>query len=186
MHKKEYFAELMHNVNAYRAMNYEEKYALFMLHERGMVWLFEGEDRNRYFSWSTTPFYSPEFAFKALSIPMKKKKQGKLFLHLFKKMESGLETISNPNWKLAPRQQMSLRWLFIKQKLKYSLPPSVLTKIKLSELDSDQKVISEIRQEMELVRTSKPEWFHLDAVENELLVNEEFKWHFKTLLRLWN
>lgn len=186
MQKKNYFAELMHVVNAYKVMNYEEKYSMFLIHERAMVWLFEGEDRNRYFSWSTTPFYSPEFAFKALSIPMKNKKHGKLFLHFFKKMESGLETISNPNWKLAPNQQMSIRWLFLKQKLKYSLPQSVLQTNNSAEINSDQEVISDIRKEMEYAYKSKPDWFTLDAIENVLLVNEEFKWHLQTLLKLWN
>lgn len=185
MCKKDFFAELMHIVNAYRAMNYEEMYAQFLIHERAFVWLFEGEDRNRYFSWTTTPFYSPDFALKAIRIPMKIKKQGKLFLKFFAKLESGLETIPNPNWKLAPNQQMSIRWLFLKKKIKYSLPKSILSIKNSSKNVSIGNTVSEIRQEMERVNNSKPEWFLFEAIDNELIENEEFKWYFQTFLQLW-
>ncbi|NOU46938.1 MAG: hypothetical protein HOO86_07750 [Bacteroidales bacterium] len=185
--KNDFFTELIHIVNTYRAITYEEKYALFLLQERAMVWLFEGEDRNRYFAWITTPFYSTEFALKALSLPMKSKKHGKLFLTFFKKLESGLETIPNPNWKLAPDQQLLIRWLFLKQRIKFSLPISFYkaSKLKVKASSEIESIISEIRIEMEKLKEVKPDWFHFEVIDDELLRHEEFNWYLRTIIELW-
>jgi len=185
--KNDFFTELIHIVNSYRAITYEEKYAQFLLHERAMVWLFEGEDRNRYYAWTTTPFYSTEFALKALGISMKSKKNGRLFLKFFKKLESGLETIPNPNWKLAPDQQLMIRWLFLKQRIKHSLPPSFSNSLKPKYKPSIEGAsgVSAIREEIERYNGSKPGWFHPEVIGDELLANEEFVWHLRTMMRLW-
>jgi asparagine synthase (glutamine-hydrolysing) len=185
--KQEFQAELIQIVNAYRAINYDEKYAQFLIHERAMVWLFEGEDRNRYFSWTTTPYYCPEFALKALSLPMKSKKHGKLFLTFFRKLGSGLETISNPNWKTAPNQPLLIRWLYLKQRIKHSLPTSfsnLLQPTHKPSIESNSSV-SAIHEEIERYKGSQPGWFHPEMINDELLLNEEFVWHLRTMMRLW-
>lgn len=102
--------------------SHELAYTDFLLHERARKWLFEGEDRNRAFCWSTTPFYSQPFTTVALSVSMDQKAYGKMFLKLFWLLPGNLETIVNPNWKLPLNQQNSIRKLFFRQHLKYSLP----------------------------------------------------------------
>jgi len=100
----------------------EMAYTDFLLRERARKWLFEGEDRNRAFCWSTTPFYSQPFTTAALSVSMDQKAYGKMFLELFRLLPGQLENIVNPNWKLPLNQQDSIRKLYYRQRLKYSLP----------------------------------------------------------------
>jgi asparagine synthase (glutamine-hydrolysing) len=47
----------------------EDKHVHFVLFERAFKWLFEGEDRNRNFFWSTTPFYAHEPFVLAMKVP---------------------------------------------------------------------------------------------------------------------
>jgi len=101
--------------------NPELAYTDFLLRERGRKWLFEGEDRNRTFCWSTTPFYSQPFTTAALSVSMDQKAYGKMFLELFRILPGQLENIVNPNWKMPLNQQDSIRKLYYRQRLKYSL-----------------------------------------------------------------
>ncbi len=100
----------------------ELAYTDFLLRERARKWLFEGEDRNRAFCWSTTPFYSQPFTTAALSVSMDQKAYGKMFLELFRLLPGKLETIVNPNWKLALNEQQAIAMLMARQRLKAQLP----------------------------------------------------------------
>jgi hypothetical protein len=53
---------------------------------------------------------------------MDQKAYGKMFLELFRLLPGQLENIVNPNWKLPLNQQDSIRKLYYRQRLKYSLP----------------------------------------------------------------
>ncbi|HOI31722.1 MAG: asparagine synthase-related protein [Bacteroidales bacterium] len=97
-------------------------YTDFLLRERARKWLFEGEDRNRAFCWSTTPFYSQPFTPATLSVSMNQKANGKMFLELFRLLPGQLETIVNPNWNLALDKQQAIASLFARQRLKSRLP----------------------------------------------------------------
>jgi asparagine synthase (glutamine-hydrolysing) len=78
-------AALEERILSYPEDNFEEKYIHFILFERGFKWLFEGEDRNRHFFWSATPFYGREPFIRAMSCPAQFKADYYLY-HLF--MES--------------------------------------------------------------------------------------------------
>lgn len=52
---------LKNHLMAYPEETMEGKFAHFKVFERAFKWLFVGEDRNRLFMWSTTPFYSIHF-----------------------------------------------------------------------------------------------------------------------------
>jgi len=54
------------------------KYVHFLVYERGANFLFEGEDRNRFF-WSTTPFYSIDFFRYAMNCPPEQKTRYNLY-----------------------------------------------------------------------------------------------------------
>jgi asparagine synthase (glutamine-hydrolysing) len=56
-------------IEKYPECSLSEKYARFLIQERGMKWLFEGEDRNRIVFWSCTPFYSLPFFRLSISCP---------------------------------------------------------------------------------------------------------------------
>ncbi|UHQ95325.1 hypothetical protein [Haloterrigena alkaliphila] len=53
----------------YPERDFESKYVHFLVYERGVNFMFEGEDRNRQFFWSTTPFYSVDFFRYAMNCP---------------------------------------------------------------------------------------------------------------------
>lgn len=55
------------------------RYVHFLTHERGFNWLFEGEDRNRYYCWSTTPFYATDFFTYAMNVPAEQKAGNDLY-----------------------------------------------------------------------------------------------------------
>ncbi|MBU1579884.1 MAG: hypothetical protein KJ578_01205 [Bacteroidetes bacterium] len=97
-------------------------FSQFLLRERGRKWLFEGEDRNRAFCWTTTPFYSQPFTQNALSISMPDKAFGKLFLKLLKLLPGQLEQIVNPNWQLPLEEQQAIQKLYFRQQLKLKFP----------------------------------------------------------------
>jgi asparagine synthase (glutamine-hydrolysing) len=46
-----------------------ERYVHFMFAERAFKFLFEGEDRNRCFVWTVTPFYAPDVFETAMAVP---------------------------------------------------------------------------------------------------------------------
>jgi asparagine synthase (glutamine-hydrolysing) len=56
-----------------------DRYVHFLTHERGFNWLFEGEDRNRHYLWSTSPFYSTPFYRYAMNVPDEQKARDALY-----------------------------------------------------------------------------------------------------------
>lgn len=111
---------LLAHIESYNIMS-NQAYSQFLLRERGRKWLFEGEDRNREFCWSTTPFYSLPFAHEALQVSMREKAFGKLFLQLFQRLPGRLEEIENPNWQQALSNQKAIQQLYRRQQIKVQL-----------------------------------------------------------------
>jgi len=58
--------ELRDRLAAYPEELWPDRYVHFEIFERAFKWLFEGEDRNRSFFWSTTPFYATPFFLAAM------------------------------------------------------------------------------------------------------------------------
>lgn len=109
-------------IEEYADKNPLTTYRNFMLRERAMQWLFEGEDRNRFFGWSTTPYYHPDLFDLVMQLPEDKKVWGKLFKQLFELLPGNLSSINNPNWKAAPADSAAINKLLIKQKVRFYLP----------------------------------------------------------------
>lgn len=65
-------------VRSYPESDLSKKAVHFMVYERAGRWLFEGEDRNRCFFWSTTPYYDPAFVDYAMRIPDEMKVGGQV------------------------------------------------------------------------------------------------------------
>lgn len=63
------YHELTKMIDDYPEQSFTQKYVHFVIHERGRKWLYEGEDRNRFYFWSRTPFYSREFFIRAMRCP---------------------------------------------------------------------------------------------------------------------
>ena len=73
-----------------------EKVRALAFRQRGRRWLNLGEDRNRTVFWSTTPFYAPEYFFRANAIPDALKQRDRLYLRLLGWFDKRLARISRP------------------------------------------------------------------------------------------
>ncbi|SFS51935.1 asparagine synthase-related protein [Halostagnicola kamekurae] len=64
---------------SYPESTLEGRYVHFLVRERGINWLNHGEDRTRYYTWSTTPFYALPFFEEAMACPPAQKDGTKLY-----------------------------------------------------------------------------------------------------------
>ncbi len=98
------------------------KYKYFLFFERARHWLFEGEDRNRSYLWSTTPFYNPQFFRLAHSLPEKEKLNFRLFRQFMSGISEELGNIPNANWGFALNDKNRVEKMFSRQRWKQQLP----------------------------------------------------------------
>lgn len=73
------YGELEQLLGQYPESDPRQKGVHFALYERGRKWLFEGEDRNRSFLWTATPFYSTPLLDYCLRVPDRLKKNRRLY-----------------------------------------------------------------------------------------------------------
>ncbi len=66
-------------INSYPESDPDHMYVGYKIRERGFNWLNEGEDRNRAFFWSTTPFYSLPFFTEVMSVPTEQKRHNQFY-----------------------------------------------------------------------------------------------------------
>ncbi len=159
-------------------------YKRFLWLGRAYVWLFEGEDRNRCYTWSTSPFYSPAVTKLVSQIPDSEKTGGKLFLSLFKHLGNGMENIINPNWKLRPADQKAIQFMLFKQRMKLrfqSIDGFCISQKKPNSLSNDlnSKLLESLKE------ANLPESMVWEPSLIESLTNDDFAWHLLTLFRLW-
>lgn len=66
-------------ISTYPESEWNDLYVHFLVAERGRNWLFEGEDRNRGYFWSTSPFYGLQFFEYAMNVPASQKSRYRLY-----------------------------------------------------------------------------------------------------------
>lgn len=71
--------EIRDRLSSYPEEDWGRRYAHFMICERGWKWQSEGEDRNRCYFWSTTPFSGTRFFNSAMGCPDEQKSQFELY-----------------------------------------------------------------------------------------------------------
>jgi len=74
------------------------KYVHFLVYERGVNFLFEGEDRNRFFFWSTTPFYSIDFFRYAMNCPPEQKTRYNLYRSFLTELAPAAAALTHPDY----------------------------------------------------------------------------------------
>ncbi|MFC7045713.1 hypothetical protein ACFQH6_10115 [Halobacteriaceae archaeon GCM10025711] len=83
---------------AYPESDLQKQYAHFLVRERGLNLLVHGEDRNRYYFWSVTPFYSlPVFRY-AMNVPDDQKEGRRLYKAFLRNLEPELLDLEYPNF----------------------------------------------------------------------------------------
>ena len=107
----------------------KQKYVHFMITERTMKWLFEGEDRNRNFFRSVSPFYSYQFFNYAMNCPDEMKKDYKLFRLFLEHLSPKIAAADNANWDM-PITSDKLKTFFLKNKIRSFIPRNIKQNIK--------------------------------------------------------
>ncbi len=170
---------ISNRVESYRLNSWNDSYAYFLIRERGINWVYEGEDRTRYLTWSTSPYYCPQVIKAAMKMAMPKKKHGSLFSSLFKLLPGNLETVLNPNWQLVPDDRTGIRVLFFKQMLKSRFPNIVPKRRDVSvQVFEKQDVLIEM-----LANTSASSPIEMDILEFQKLTLEDIvPWRLLSIL----
>ncbi|PKP16873.1 MAG: hypothetical protein CVU06_13865, partial [Bacteroidetes bacterium HGW-Bacteroidetes-22] len=99
---------------------FQQTYADFLLRQRAFKWLFEGEDRNRWFVNHQAPLWSPELAMLLLQVPEGLKADYKLFSEVLLCYNHTLAHIPNANWNLPVTNTKAINRLLQRQQFKYS------------------------------------------------------------------
>ena len=79
-----------------------QKAVHFSVYERGRKWLFEGEDRTRFFLWQTSPFYDREFFSRCMSVPDDFKVDYRFYSRVLKALSPALTRIPDAHLGIAP------------------------------------------------------------------------------------
>lgn len=99
LEQQEILSELKNRIMAYPEREWQNKYTHFLIFERGFKWLFEGEDRNRFYFWSVTPFYSLPFLIYAMNCPESIKRRYKLYQRFLLKISPEASSVPNASWR---------------------------------------------------------------------------------------
>lgn len=91
---------LRRRVESYPESTPAGKYIGYKVRERGFNWLNEGEDRNRAFFWSTTPFYSLPFFREAMQVPPAQKSDNQFYRAFLEELWPGALRIQDANFRL--------------------------------------------------------------------------------------
>jgi asparagine synthase (glutamine-hydrolysing) len=86
-------SSLMDRFSGYPEADGVDKYVHFLIYERTMRWLFEGEDRNRHYFWSVAPFFSLPFFRDAMDCPAHLKKNYRLYREFLAALRQDLATL---------------------------------------------------------------------------------------------
>ncbi len=108
---------ILATVESYPSRDWNERYKQFLLAERGGRWLFEGEDRNRWFCASRTPFYDPEFYRLALEIPDSWKRDLLFYRQFLKLLHPDLARIRTEGSPVGPGHWGYGAWNILRGKL---------------------------------------------------------------------
>lgn len=92
--------EIKHVLFSYPESDWYQKYVHFVIAERSFKWGFEGEDRNRSYFWSVTPFYSLKFFRYVMGCPAEQKKNLRLYKHFLFSLSPVVATIPHAHLKI--------------------------------------------------------------------------------------
>ncbi len=113
-------------IRSYPEPDWDQKYVHFIMDNRVSNWLVEGEDRNRCFLTSFTPFYHIRVFKSLMSVPPHFKKNFHFYGRFLKAISPETCDIPYANWGFDISKKKRIQWTYFKQDLKNT---SVGTKI---------------------------------------------------------
>jgi asparagine synthase (glutamine-hydrolysing) len=84
-------------VEAYTEHEPEQRYVRFLLSERGYRWILEGEDTNRHYYWTVTPFEDRAFVEAAMACPDEQKSGYRLYRCFLRNLSPAVTRIADAN-----------------------------------------------------------------------------------------
>jgi len=96
LHRSDLTGEIAQLLDSYPEEDLGQKCVHFLVHERGMKWLFEAEDLSRSVLWTVTPFYSPRFFDYAMNCPGEQKALFRLYRAMLGHIAPELGRIVDP------------------------------------------------------------------------------------------
>lgn len=90
--------EIVNLLFKYPENDLNQKYYHFIVFERGFKWEFEGEDRNRFYFWSMSPYWSPIFFDYAMKIPLSYVGNQNLRRMFLKKLDKNCLKVRYADW----------------------------------------------------------------------------------------
>ena len=171
--------EMMRQLRSYGYKDYRWNYKHFIIFERTKNWLFEGEDRNRNYIWSTSPFYHPQFFKKIHSLDEKEKKDFRFYKLFINKIHPELNDIINANWGFPINDNRKLRALLMKQAVK--------TRVRKFYPDCKQKKplpLEFTAEANQLLAQQHSEQLQLNSKINLNNLSKEELFHLLTLLKV--
>ncbi|WP_162354545.1 asparagine synthase-related protein [Natrialba swarupiae] len=82
-------------LQSYPESSYSDKYVRFVIRERGMNRFFQGEDRDRCFFWTASPFYSFTVFEEAMLVPNTQKEANGFYDTFIKQLDPKLLSVNN-------------------------------------------------------------------------------------------
>ncbi len=111
-------SEILKELESYPEKNWRYKYVHFAMKDILTNLQFEGEDRNRCFLPSVTPFYSIPLLKKLMSAPQQVKRDHNLYREFLLRISPELSGIPNANWNFNIMKTRKIQWAYFKQGLK--------------------------------------------------------------------
>jgi asparagine synthase (glutamine-hydrolysing) len=108
----------------------QQKYVHFLIFERAFKRLFEGEDRNRCYFWSISPFYSIDFFRYAMECPDEQKAKYVLYRNFLTKLSPHAAKIKSTHWGMPITSQRYQMWLFARATIVSKIPRSLRKALK--------------------------------------------------------
>lgn len=171
------YEQLNQVISSYPEKDHNYKFVHFVMNERVRNWLFEGEDRNRYFFWSTTPFYSYPFYKKSMSSRDNIKYQNNLYIQMLKFLDPGSESITYANTNKKINSTSSLLYYISKNyfnKLPYRVRDKIKGVVKKKTVYSEDHnfILSYIKDQVKTNSTLQ-NYFNLDDINKIEEINHE-------------
>lgn len=140
-------------LNGYPEKGLEFKFERFTIVERGIKWLFEGEDRNRFFFWSVAPYYGQFFFKYVMNVSDNLKAGHKLYNNFLANLSPELLKIKNALWNV-PADSADIRFRafnFMKDAVYPMLPGGVKRRLRMMITKTTQIDLTTHKQMNDLV-----------------------------------
>ena len=178
-------------VENYPEVSYEYKYIHFNLYESAFKYVFEGEDHNRFYFWSVTPFYQKEFFTEVMSIPDRDKQYYMLYrkiieylspemLYIRNHDDDAMITSSRIMYKLVAKEL--LKSITDKNTRKNILKITGQKKRRLSQLANKEDIIVNIENSILIKKSLISELELRNILSDDELISTTWIWRVITML----